>query len=125
VTRRGSLGRWRLPLGVVAVAGPSMAPALVAGDLLVIAPGRRPRPGAVVVARRPDESDILIVKRVLRAAGPAAWWLEGDNPFGSDDSRVFGPVPTAAMVGTAIWRYLPPSRFGPVPARRDSDDSAA
>jgi phage repressor protein C with HTH and peptisase S24 domain len=125
VTRRGSLGRWRLPLGVVAVAGPSMAPALVAGDLLVISPGRHPRPGAVVVARRPAESDILIVKRVLRAAGPAAWWLEGDNPFGSDDSRVYGPVPTAAVVGTAIWRYWPPSRFGPVPARRDSDDSAA
>ena len=98
MTRRGSLGRWRLPLGVVAVAGPSMAPALVAGDLLVIASGRRPRPGAVIVARRPDESDILIVKRVLRAAGPAAWWLEGDNPFGSDDSRVYGPVPTTAAV---------------------------
>jgi phage repressor protein C with HTH and peptisase S24 domain len=125
VTRRGSLGRWRLPLGVVAVAGPSMAPALVAGDLLVISPGRHPRAGAVVVARRPAESDILIVKRVLRAAGPAAWWLEGDNPFGSDDSRVYGPVPTAAVVGTAIWRYWPPSRFGPVPVRRDSDDSAA
>ena len=125
MTRRGSLGRWRLPLGVVVVAGPSMAPALVAGDLLVISPGRHPRAGAVVVARRPAESDILIVKRVLRAAGPAAWWLEGDNPFGSDDSRVYGPVPTAAVVGTAIWRYWPPSRFGPVPARRDSDDSAA
>ena len=125
MTRRGWLGRWRLPVGVVAVAGPSMAPALVAGDLLVIAAGRRPRPGAVVVARRPDESDVLVVKRVLRSAGPAAWWLEGDNPFGSADSRVFGPVPTAAVVGTAIWRYWPPARFGPVPARRDSDDSAA
>jgi len=125
VTRRGWLGRWRLPVGVVAVAGPSMAPALVAGDLLVIAAGRRPRPGAVVVARRPDESDVLVVKRVLRSAGPAAWWLEGDNPFGSADSRVFGPVPTAAVVGTAIWRYWPPARFGLVPARRDSDDSAA
>jgi hypothetical protein len=60
--------------------------------------------GDVVVARRPDRPDLLIVKRVTRREG-LGWWLTGDNPGRSDDSRTFGSVPDALVVGRLVRRY--------------------
>ena len=48
--------------------------------------------------------DLRIVKRVVRAEG-SGWWLEGDNPEFSDDSRAFGAVDT--VLGTLVFRYSP------------------
>jgi hypothetical protein len=97
-----------------------MAPAVVAGDVLIVRWGGRVRAGAIVVARRPGHPKFLMVKRAVRPVGAAGWELAGDNPFGSADSRQFGPVPVADVVATVLWRYWPPSRFGPLPARRVS-----
>lgn len=108
--------RW--PVGRVAVAGTSMAPALLPGDFLLVRYGARPRPGGVVVARRPDRPGLLVVKRVSGAVGPDAWWLAGDDPSCSDDSRVFGPVRTADVLARVVARYWPPGRLGPVPPPR-------
>ena len=46
---------------------------------------------------------------VKRACGPAGdgWWLEGDNPFVTDDSRAYGPGTVLARV---LFRYWPPRR---------------
>ena len=38
----------------------------------------------------------------------------GDNPEASDDSRTFGPVPMHRFRGRVVFRYWPPSRFGPI-----------
>lgn len=92
------------------VAGRSMLPALRPGDWLLIRDGgRRLRPGDIVVARRPDRRALRIVKRVVRGE-PDGWWLAGDNPACSDDSRVFGVVPEELIEGRVVARYWPAPR---------------
>ncbi len=40
------------------------------------------------------------------------WFMMGDNRGDSDDSRYWGPVPTAWIIGQAIATYWPPDRIG-------------
>jgi nickel-type superoxide dismutase maturation protease len=107
----------RSPLRRVLVTGPSMAPSLRHGDQLLvdIRPVRRPpRPGDVVVVRLPDRP--LSVKRVMRVESDGDVWVEGDNPFGSTDSRDLGAVPAEAVTGRVLARLWPhPGRIPPAP----------
>jgi len=112
-----------------------MAPAVAAGDWLLVDPTavRWPRRGSVVVFREPD-GGTLAVKRV--AAGPGdrvafaqgylelaedeAWLLSDATAeatraagFGEPvDSRQYGPVPVELLVGRAWFRYSPLDRIG-------------
>ena len=91
-----------------------MAPTLHDGDWLLVrrASGARIRAGDVVVARRPDRPGLLLVKRAVRRDG-AGWWLLGDAPDASDDSRLFGVVPDELVLGRVLARYHPrPRLFG-------------
>ena len=94
---------------LVAVHGDSMRPALTPGDRLLVLRRRRYRTGDVVALRDPREPDRTIVKRVAALAGSSAVVL-GDNPAASTDSRVFGPVPLASLLGRAVYRYAPVGR---------------
>jgi signal peptidase I len=38
----------------------------------------------------------------------------GDNRNASLDSHLWGPLPEEEVIGTAIWRYWPLNRFGPL-----------
>lgn len=101
---------WR----VVVVAGESMTPSLRPGDCLLVRTGARVRTGDVVLARRPramngaePESRLLLVKRVARRVG-SGWWLASDNAErGLDDSRSFGAVTDADVLGKVVLRYYP------------------
>jgi nickel-type superoxide dismutase maturation protease len=108
-TSSGLPSRWV----VARVTGPSMAPTVRHGDRLLVR-RRRPsdpvRPGDVVLARFPARPDLLVVKRVRRAV-PGGHWVEGDNPFVTDDSRAFG---VAVVVGRVLVRLRP--RPGRLPA---------
>ena len=99
--------RW--PLLRVVVSGSSMEPTLSDGDWLLcrfLSSTDRVEAGDVVVARRPDRPDLLVVKRVVRRERDG-WWLEGDNAEASDDSRLFGVVPDDCLVARVFVRYLP------------------
>jgi len=88
----------------VLVKGPSMVPTLRDGDaVLARRGGREPRAGDVVLARFRARPDLLVVKRVTRRAG-GGWWIEGDNEYGTDDSRTYGP---AEVVARVIWQWWP------------------
>ncbi|HMD46276.1 MAG TPA: nickel-type superoxide dismutase maturation protease [Acidimicrobiales bacterium] len=105
-----------LALRRLEVRGDSMAPALRAGDRLVVLrlPRRWPlRAGCLVVLAdpRPGAGGRLLVKRVRAVAGDRLEVL-GDNPAASTDSRTFGPVPRASIVGVALYCYAPPERSG-------------
>lgn len=114
----------RFPVGRVLVRGPSMAPALRHGDQLVVLRRSTARPGHVVVVRLPDPPGGFGVKRLVRVVDDGALWVEGDNPFGSTDSRAYGPLPAEALVGVAIARIWPRPRLlrsVPVPTRAISN----
>jgi signal peptidase I len=38
----------------------------------------------------------------------------GDNRNASLDSHLWGPLPQREVIGTAVWRYWPLDRFGPI-----------
>ena len=107
------------PLGtawaVARVTGPSMSPTIRSGDRLLVRRVRSPhavRPGDVVLARFPARPGLLVVKRVRRAV-PGGHWVEGDNPFVTDDSRSYG---VAVVVGRVVARLAPrPGRLRPAP----------
>jgi hypothetical protein len=83
-----------------------MAPALRHGDhLLVLFGNPRPRPGSVVVVALPDAP--LAVKRLVRLDEAGRVWVEGDNPFGSTDSRILGALPPEALRGRVLMRLWP------------------
>jgi nickel-type superoxide dismutase maturation protease len=84
-----------------------MEPHLYAGDCVLVRRGVRARVGDVVVLPRPDRPDLLVVKRVREVLSDGRLWLAGDNPGSSDDSRLFGAVSTAGIVGRVVWRYRP------------------
>lgn len=88
-----------------------MMPALAHGDRLVVVRARRPRIGDLVALHDPVEPTRLLVKRVV-AFVPGGVEVRGDNQAVSRDSRTFGPVAPARLVGRAVYRYSPPARAG-------------
>ena len=100
-------------VGRVAVHGDSMRPALEPGDRLVVVGFLRPRPGDVAAVVDPRDGERVMVKRVA-AVDPVdrRVTVVGDNPAASTDSRTFGPVDPARVVGRAVYRYWPATRRG-------------
>jgi len=41
-------------------------------------------------------------------------WVLGDNRNNSLDSHLWGVLPEENVIGTAIWRYWPINKFGPI-----------
>src|SRR6266849_2530297 len=46
---------------------------------------------------------------------PDEYFVMGDHRASSNDSRVFGPVPTHYIYGKAVFAYWPMERFGSIP----------
>lgn len=91
-----------------------MAPTLLPGDRLLIAPRRGPpRVGDVVIVADPRVRGRELIKRVAAVESGTVTVL-GDNPSGSTDARSFGPLPADVVGWRVVVRYWPPSRLGPV-----------
>jgi len=99
------------PVRRVAVNGDSMRPVLEPGDRLLVVGLLRFRPGDVVAVADPRDERRVMVKRVS-AVDAAGVTVLGDNPAASTDSRTFGPVPRALVLGRAVYRYWPEARRG-------------
>jgi signal peptidase I len=113
---------WRRPFRV-AVDGASMAPTLHPGDFLIAVRPSSIRRGALGVVEHPDRPGYGMVKRFAGVPGGSIdglilgtdqFWVVGDNPDASTDSRAFGAVSRQAIRGVVVFRYWPPSRIGPV-----------
>jgi signal peptidase I len=124
----------RLGVLVVTVEGGSMEPTYCSGDRLLVLRrrGRRLRTNQIVIVRVPpelrhdhEEMLPLLVKRLVAMSGerlpplvnarlgcveesavvPADRIVVlGDNPY-SLDSKAWGPIPAAWVVGTATYRW--------------------
>jgi signal peptidase I len=115
----------------LAVEGESMAPALMPGDWVVAVRPRRIRRGDVVVLEDPRTPGFELVKRIVGLPGDrlevtGTWeagdvagvvlgadefWVEGDLPERSTDSRTFGPVRRDRIRGVVLVRYWSPEWF--------------
>ncbi|MEX0755345.1 MAG: S26 family signal peptidase [Actinomycetota bacterium] len=110
--------RWRPSR--VEIDGASMAPTLVPGDWALAVPARRVKVGDVVVLGHPERLGFELVKRVIAGPGDLApdgtplgadaWWVEGDAPEASTDSRSFGPVPRSQIRLRVRLIYAPATR---------------
>jgi len=79
-----------------------MSPVLVDGDVVLVSFGASPRSGDVVLVRWAARPAQLSVKRAVRPDGEG-WWVHGDNPFGSTDSRTLGRAAVVAVVVARLW----------------------
>jgi nickel-type superoxide dismutase maturation protease len=86
------------------VAGDSMLPTYRDGDWVVVSRVFRAAPGQVVVALDPRGGARQLVKRLAARRG-SGWWVVGDNPGASTDSRTFGAVPQELILGRVLFRY--------------------
>lgn len=102
----GAAARSLFPLGLVDVTGPSMVPTLRPRDVVLVRWGAAGRPGDLVVLRHPHDSGQRIVKRAVRRQGDG-WWVLGDNPAASEDSRAFGAVPDHLVEGRVVLGVRP------------------
>ena len=115
-----------------------MEPVLSAGDWLLVDPttDRWPRRGAIVAFHEPDGGAISVKRIAARPGDRVAFqdgyleladdeaWLVADASEDSAaaagfappiDSRRFGPVPLALLVGRVWFRYGPWRRIGRLP----------
>lgn len=81
-----------------------MAPTLLDGDYLLLYRSERFRPGQVVLME--DNQFRLVLKRLSHLTD-AGWWVLGDNPDQSTDSRQYGAVTTEQLKAIALARYWP------------------
>jgi phage repressor protein C with HTH and peptisase S24 domain len=81
-----------------------MSPALRDGDVVLVRFGAPPCPGDPVLVRWAGRPGQLSVKRAVRPHGDG-WWVLGDNPFGSTDSRELGPAQVVAVVRGRLWPH--------------------
>jgi phage repressor protein C with HTH and peptisase S24 domain len=90
-----------MPLRRVTVRGPSMAPTLSDGDIVIARRGTPKASDVVLVtwARRPGQ---LSVKRAVRRDGDG-WHVEGDFRDVSTDSRELGPAEVHAVIRWRLW----------------------
>jgi NADPH:quinone reductase-like Zn-dependent oxidoreductase len=102
-------------LGFAVVRGQSMQPTLRPGDRLLVRYGGRPRAGRLAVVRLPHRP--IGVKRVRRRVSDG-WDVRSDNTLQGSDSRVFGPVPDADVIGVVLCRIWPPRLGRRTAARR-------
>jgi nickel-type superoxide dismutase maturation protease len=95
-----------------------MSPALPPGAVVVaraIHDKTSVKAGDIVIARRPDRPQVVMVKRIHSIDTAGTIFLLGDNPLPleSTDSRDFGPVTRGQIIARVVWRCwpLPPRRF--------------
>lgn len=113
----GTVVVFRPPAALVA-AGYDPAAALIkrvvagSGDRVEVREGRLLRNGQPV---QPDWAAEPMAYQLAPLVVPAdALLVLGDNRNASLDSHLWGPLPRQQVIGTAVWRYWPPQRFGPI-----------
>jgi nickel-type superoxide dismutase maturation protease len=103
----------------VAIEGASMAPTLIPGDWCLVTTPQTWRRGDVVVVEHPGRPGYEMVKRLTgvpgdrigeRLLGADEYWVGGDHPDSSTDSRHFGPVRRQALKARVRLIYAPRDR---------------
>lgn len=114
---------------VVVLAPPAPTPGLPAGTWFIKRVAGMPDEEIVLAGGRLYADDVLLANLRMnnhQEAGESGadrreWWngpdeyfVLGDNPVDSRDSRAFGPVPGDHIIGRVWFRVWPPSAWGRV-----------
>ena len=113
---------WGLRPFRAVVRGASMEPLLHDGSVVVAIAKGTPKTGDVVVLEHPERPGFELVKRVAGSPGEVVhllpdgsrlvepvvlgageWFVVGDAPEASTDSRSFGPVTAQHFRGVVVW----------------------
>jgi len=82
------------------------------GDTVEVREGRLWRNGETV--NEPWRGEAMDYVMPAQRVPPGTLWVLGDNRNASLDSHLWGPLPQERVIGTAVWRYWPLNRFGPI-----------
>ena len=82
------------------------------GDQLAVESGQLFRNGQLVKEPWLGEEMDYVMETVT--VPDRQLWVMGDNRNASLDSHLWGPLPETNVIGTAVWRYWPLQRFGPL-----------
>ncbi|KAF6762733.1 peptidase S24/S26A/S26B/S26C [Ephemerocybe angulata] len=121
------------------ISGPSMQPTLnpewslskdyAVFDKVAVLDKQDCHRGDIITLKSPLDPKYKLIKRIVAEEGdtvktlppyplkevkiPQGYvWVEGDDPFNSDDSNMFGPVPRALIESKLVFLIWPPSRVG-------------
>lgn len=84
--------------------GRSMNPTLKDGEVVLVDREAKIEVGDIVVARHPVEQTSDVVKRVSQIDKHGHYFLIGDNPDDSEDSRHYGAVTREYVKGKVVAR---------------------
>ena len=84
--------------------GDSMLPGLTSGDKVVVDPTASTAAGDIVLARHPYKQNSRLIKRIAEITPSGDYFLTGDNPAESTDSRTFGPLQPDNILGKVVCR---------------------
>lgn len=89
------------------VRGQSMEPWVKDGAFVVIDRMSylffKPKIGHVVLVRHPKKQNLLLIKRIVKREGDR-YWVEGDSPSKSTDSRHYGWLKRGFLMGKVIHK---------------------
>ncbi|MEP6902599.1 MAG: nickel-type superoxide dismutase maturation protease [Actinomycetota bacterium] len=88
----------------VLVEGDSMLPTLKNGDGILIDADAVISEGDIVLAKHPFKKSVIILKRLAEIDENGNYFLVGDNPAESTDSRTFGAISAKHILGKAVCR---------------------
>ena len=84
--------------------GKSMYPTMKDGEVVLVDREAKSEVGDIVVAKHPVEQNSEVVKRVARINERGHYFLVGDNPEDSEDSRHYGAVTREYIKGKVVAR---------------------
>ena len=91
------------------VQGNSMLPLLKANEEILVASkayiNSLPSVGDIVVLEHPQNSQLIIVKRIAAIDCDNNCFLLGDNPNESSDSRHWGTIKSSDLIGKVTSRF--------------------
>lgn len=89
----------KLPLLVRRVQGQSMSPNLKPGQIVIVWNYGKPKVGEIIIFRHNGLEKIKRIDKIEHGS----FFVIGDSPSNSTDSRQFGSINKGQIIGRVVW----------------------